>query len=146
MHALRCHTTRTGGRSAVLCCAMLCCAVLCYEAVICRDPAHAMKHGVLQSGLRLCCSLLWAQHGGLMQHSHYTCRGGRRGGRSCARRVGGGGHTRTVAEADRPEIATTPLKRYAASAGLYSMRVLRCSVLDTVDALITTEASNAKNT
>ena len=54
-----------------------------------------------------------------------------------------GWHTRTVADADGPDIATTPLKRKAASAALYSMRVLRCSVLETVDALITREASTA---
>ena len=42
-----------------------------------------------------------------------------------------------VTEAARPEIAMTPLKRNAASAALYSMKLLRCSVLDTVDAFIT---------
>ena len=55
------------------------------------------------------------------------------------------GHTRTVAEADRPPITKTPLKMYAPSAALYSMRVSRCSVLDTVDALITREAPHTKN-
>ena len=58
----------------------------------------------------------------------------------------GGEHTRTVAEADGPQTATIPVKMKASASALYSMKVSRCSVLDTVDPLITREAFKAKNT